>query len=81
MEARRSQSSGAFQTEREAYLVSRVLDRAPRAFREPYRSYRARPELGTIAHPHRTQTAFLRATTDKLTDIQLAPMRLLLCAY
>lgn len=37
-----SQWLGAFHTEREAYLVSRVLDRDSRAFHELYRSYRPR---------------------------------------
>lgn len=37
-----SQQLGAFQSEREAYLVSRVLDRDSRAFHELYQSYRPR---------------------------------------
>lgn len=37
-----SQRLGAFHTEREAYLVSRVLHRDSRAFHELYRSYRPR---------------------------------------
>lgn len=42
MAAGSSQQLTAFQSEREAYLVSRVLDRDSRAFHELYQSYRPR---------------------------------------